>query len=197
MSDTTSILDLPTDPVGGGNISNNMSLNSSENIILDQQKQQPSGLSLDQSTINQIVNGLQQASVTGITNLPSRDIPMTTTGHSNDAQIQPNYVPMPPQSSDYIKDYEETNDIINNYNRNADRMNSLDETYNEIQTPLLLAVLYFLFQLPFFKNFLFSYFPILFSNDGNLNLNGFLFTSTLFGLIFYIFNKINIHFNTF
>jgi hypothetical protein len=196
MNETTSILDLPTDPIGGGNISNNISMNSSENITIDQQ-QQSSGLSLDQSTINQIVNGLQQASVTGITNLPSRDIPMTTTGHSNDAQVQPNYVPSPQQNSDYIKDYEETNDIINNYNRNADRMNSLDETYNEIQTPLLLAVLYFLFQLPFFKNFLFSYFPVLFSNDGNLNLNGFLFTSILFGLIFYVFNKINLHFNTF
>jgi len=195
MNETTSILDLPTDPIGGGNISNNISMNSSENITIDQQ--QSSGLSLDQSTINQIVNGLQQASVTGITNLPSRDIPMTTTGHSNDAQVQPNYVPSPQQNSDYIKDYEETNDIINNYNRNTDRMNSLDETYNEIQTPLLLAVLYFLFQLPFFKNFLFSYFPVLFSNDGNLNLNGFLFTSILFGLIFYVFNKINLHFNTF
>jgi len=197
MSQTTSILDLPTDPVGGGNISNNISLSASENNM-ENQNQNLQGLSLDQSTINQIVSGLQQATVNGMTNLPSRDIPMTTTGHSTDPQIQPNYVPLPPpQNNDYIKNHEQTDEMIYKYNQGVNRMNSLDETYNEIQTPLLIAVLYFLFQLPFFKNLLFSYFPVLFSNDGNLNLNGFTFTSILFGLLFYTFNKVTTHFNTF
>jgi hypothetical protein len=196
MNESTSILDLPTDPVGGGNISNNISLNATENNIHEQKQQ--NSLSLDQSTINQIVNGLQQASSTGITQLPSRDIPMNTTSLSNDPQIQPNYVPQQPQyNSDYITDYEQSDDIINRYNRNSENMTSLDETYNEIQMPLLLSVLYFLFQLPFFKNFLFTYFPVLFSNDGNLNINGFLFTSILFGLLFYVFSKITARFNTY
>jgi hypothetical protein len=123
---------------------------------------------------------------------------MTTSGHSNDPQIQPNYVPLPPpQHNDYIKDYEQTNDMINTYNSNLKRQNNLDDAYNEIQTPVLLAVLYFLFQLPFFKKFLFTYFSVLFSNDGNLNINGFLFTSILFGLLFYVLNKFSNHFNTF
>lgn len=197
MSESTSILDLPTDPLGGGNISNNISLSASE-INNSSQTQSQSAFSLDQTTINQIVNGLQQATLSGSTQLPSRDIPMTTTGHSNDPQIQPNYVPPPPpEQNDYIKDYEQTNDMINNYNSNIKRQNNLDEAYNEIQTPLLLAVLYFLFQLPFFKKFLFTYLPVLFSNDGNLNINGFLFTSILFGLLFYIINKLSNHFNTF
>jgi hypothetical protein len=87
--------------------------------------------------------------------------------------------------------------MINNYNRNAQNANSLDDMYNEIQTPLLLAVLYFLFQLPFFRKNLFTYFPILFSTDGNLNINGFLFTSILFGLLFYMLNKITTHFGKF
>ena len=30
MSDSTNILDLPTDPLGGGNISNNISLSATE-----------------------------------------------------------------------------------------------------------------------------------------------------------------------
>ena len=196
MSDSTSILDLPTDPVGGGNISNNIAMSATENVA--QQSGQPSaGLSLDQSTISLIVNGLQQASISGATLLPSRDIPMTTTGHSNDPQIQPNYVPQPQNPVDYIKNYETNEDMINNYNRNAENNNSLDEMYSEIQTPLLLAVLYFLFQLPFFRKNLFTYFPILFSVDGNLNINGFLFTSVLFGLLFYMLNKITTHFGKF
>ena len=198
MSDSTNILDLPTDPVGGGNISNNISLNASENVVV--QRQGPTdaqGLTLDQSTISQIVTGLQQATITGATQLPSRDIPMTTSGHSTDPQIQPNYVPPPQNNIDYIKNYEQTGDMINDYNKNQNRHNSLDEMYNEIQTPLLLAVLYFLFQLPFFRKFLFRYLPVLFSNDGNFNINGFLFTSILFGLLFYLLNKITNQFGSF
>ena len=196
MSDSTSILDLPTDPVGGGNISNNISMSATENVA--QQSGQPSsGFSLDQSTISLIVNGLQQASISGATLLPSRDIPMTTTGHSTDPQIQPNYVPQPQNPVDYIKNYEESSDMIDEYNKNMSHQNSLDDMYNEIQTPLLLAVLYFLFQLPFFRKFLFSYFPILFSNDGNFNINGFIFSSVLFGLLFYTLNKATNHFGAF
>jgi hypothetical protein len=202
MSDSTNILDLPTDPVGGGNISNNISLNASENVVVqgsnqNQQGQQSQGLSLDQTTISQIVSGLQQATISGATQLPSRDIPMTTTSHSNDPQIQPNYVPPPQNNIDYIKNYEQTSDMINEYNKNARHQDSLDDMYNEIQTPLLLAVLYFLFQLPFFRKFLFQYFPALFSKDGNFNINGFLFTSVLFGLLFYSLNKITNQFGSF
>jgi hypothetical protein len=196
MSDSTSILDLPTDPVGGGNVSNNITMTASENVVT-QSGPTPAGLSLDQSTISQIVNGLQQASLTGATQLPSRDIPMTTTGHSNDPQVQPNYVPQPQTPIDYIRNYEQTSDMIDEYNKNMRQQNSLDDMYNEIQTPLLLAVLYFLFQLPFFRKFLFSYFPILFSNDGNFNINGFIFSSVLFGLLFYTLNKVTNHFGAF
>jgi len=204
--DSTSILDLPTDPVGGGNIT----LNASENVVQKQMQQpqvqpqqqmpnqgQTPNFSLDQTTISQIVSGLQQAATAGATQLPSRDIPMNTSGHSNDAQIQPNYVPMHERQTDYIKDYEQTSDMIDSYNRNVNRSNSLDDMYNEIQTPVLLAVLYFLFQLPFFRRFLFSYFPVLFSNDGNFNINGFLFSSALFGMLFYFLNKVSTHFGAF
>jgi hypothetical protein len=198
MSDTTSILDLPTDPVGGGNVSNNIVMTASEAAPSQGQGQSGSSIALDQSTISQIVNGLQQASISGATQLPSRDIPMNTNNISVDPHVQPNYVPAPqPAHSDYIKTYENTSDMVDKYNKNAQRVNSLDDMYNEIQTPLLLAVLYFLFQLPFFRKFLFTYFPVLFSNDGNLNINGFLFSSVLFGLIFYGLNKITNHFGAF
>ena len=171
-------------------------MSATENVA--QQSGQPSaGLSLDQSTISLIVNGLQQASISGATQLPSRDIPMTTSGHSTDPQVQPNYVPPPQNPVDYIKNYEESSDMVDEYNKNMSRQNSLDDMYNEIQTPLLLAVLYFLFQLPFFRKFLFSYFPILFSNDGNFNINGFIFSSVLFGLLYYTLNKVTNHFGAF
>ena len=200
MSDSTSIFDLPLDPTGGGNVTNNISLKASENNIPIQQNGLGNGngqVTLDQTTINQIVNGLQQASTSGLTQLPSRDIPMTTNALTQDPNIQPNYIPPPNQTNDYIQNDEDSTDIINHYNRKANIQNTLDETYSEIQTPLLLSILYFLFQLPIFKKYLYSFFPALFSKDGNFNLYGYLFTSSLFGIIFYLLNKITSHFNSF
>jgi hypothetical protein len=152
---------------------------------------------LDEATISQIVSGLQNASRNGATQLPSRDISMSTIGISNDPHVQPNYVPPPQDNTDYIRNYEQTSDMINDYNKNAQDNNSLDDMYNEIQVPLLLAVMYFLFQLPFFRKILFGYFPVLFSTDGNMNINGFLFTSALFGLLYYMINKITNRFGVF
>jgi len=198
MSDATSILDLPTDPVGGGNIGGNISMKAHETAQQPSGQQPSSGMTLDQTTISQIVTGLQQATLTGATQLPSRDIPMTTTAIAADPQVTPNYVPPPPpQHQDYIRNYEQTSDMVNNYNKGKQASNSLDEMYNEIQTPLLLAVLYFLFQLPFFKKFLYTYLPFLFSNDGNYNLNGFLFISVAFGMLFHFLMKTTSYFGTF
>lgn len=178
MSDSTSILDLPTDPVGGGN---NISISATEKN------------NLDQTTINQIVSGLQHASVNGATQLPSRDIPMNTNHISTDAHVQPNYIPPPVDHVDYIQNYEQTSDMIDEYNRNVNKGNAVDELYDELQTPILLAVLYFMFQLPIFRKYLFNYFPILFSKDGNLNINGFMFNSILFGLLYYFLNKVTLY----
>jgi len=199
VNTTTSIMDLPTDPANGGSMNNNINLSASEslqqtnNMQNMQNANSAASINLDQNTINQIVNGLQQASVTGATQLPSRDIPMTTSNLTHDISIQPNFIPPLPQNqnqNDYINNYQQTGDIINEYNSNLERSNSLDDMYNEIQVPILLAVLYFLFQLPFFRKFLFSYFPILFSKDGNLNINGYIFMSSLFGILYYLLEQL-------
>jgi hypothetical protein len=200
MSDSTSILDLPTDTMGTNNISLNVTENRTPNEGINvggNMSASGNSFSLDQTTINQIVNGLQQASTSGATQLSSRDIPITTSSHTTDPYVQANYVPSIEEKKDYIKENEQQSDIINNYNRNFNKNQSLDDIYNEIQMPLLIVVIYFLFQLPFFKKFLFQYFPVLFSKDGNLNMNGFLFTSILFGLLVYLLNKTSTHFGTF
>jgi hypothetical protein len=204
MSGTTSILELPTESINPGNIA------SQQNMEF--QHAQPTNvntpLTLDQTTISQIVNGLQQASETGVTKLPSRDIPRDIESIVNDSQIQTNYIPGPNQglgqgqinvgaTKDYIDNNENMEDMIQNYNKKINKNDSLDEIYDEMQSPLLLAVLYFLFQLPFFKKILFKYFSVLFSKDGNYNINGYLFTSILFGLLFYFLTKVTAFFNTF
>jgi hypothetical protein len=193
---TTSINDLPTDPSAGGSIGGNISLVINEpvqNTVIPPQgplqgPPQNSQLTLDQSTISQIVNGLQQASLAGATQLPSRDIPLQTEQLTNDAQINPNYIPQPSQQQrDYINDMNIDN--INDYYNAEKNQNSLDSLYDELQAPLLLAVLYFLFQLPFFKKTVFKYLPFFCNSDGNYNFNGLIFTCALFGFIYYSLSK--------
>ena len=178
---STNIFDLPTNPLSGNG---NINLTTSESP--QQPQQQESQISLDQSTINQIVNGLQQASASGATQLQSRDISQNTEGLTNDAQIQANYIPPTiPNQPDYIQDsYGQQQQT--QYNQSSDK---LDELYNEIQIPLFLSILYFLFQLPIVKKQLCLYMPILFSKDGNMNIHGFIVTSLLFGCSFYSVNK--------
>ena len=188
-NNTTSINDLPTDPVAGGSISGG-SLGGSANISMSVNEINKGPVSLDQSTISQIVNGLQQASIAGATMLPSRDIPQTTQNLTHDPHVQANYIP-PPSNKDYINDYNEddNDEIVNNYQRVERVKNSLDSIYDEIQAPLLLSILYFLFQLPIVRKTLGKYIPLLCSNDGNYNINGLIFTCTLFGFIYFMLSK--------
>lgn len=189
---TTSINDLPTDPANGGSIGGNINLSANESVV-PQPSSSGGGLSLDQTTISQIVNGLQQASLAGATQLPSRDIPLTTERLASDAYVQPNYVP-PPTNRDYIV---ENDRDIETYYRQEKTSQSLDSMYDELQGPLLLAVLYFLFQLPFFKKLVFKYLPFLCNTDGNYNVNGLVFTCALFGFIYYLLSKSVKHFSKF
>ena len=194
MSDinTTNIHDLPTDPVAGGSVGGNISMSINETSQQTQNGPQ-SQLTLDQNTISQIVNGLQQASLAGATTLPSRDIPQQTEQLTSDVQTQPNYVP-PPQTRDYIN---EADNNINEYYAKERNQSSLDNIYDELQAPLLLAVLYFLFQLPIFKKNVFKYLPFFCHADGNYNFNGLVFTCALFGFIYYSLSKSVKHFSKF
>ncbi len=193
MSDSTSILDLPSDPAGpssGGAVQLQATDNPSGPALPPPQN--GGAISLDQMTINQIVRDIQQASATGATMLPSRDIPMNPSTVTNDAFIQPNFVP-PAIRKDYISDEETAEDILQRYGKQKQHSDRLDDMYAEIQTPLLLAALYFLFQLPFFRKFLMNTFPVFFALDGNLNIKGFLFMSGLFGVTYHLFNKMNVY----
>jgi hypothetical protein len=138
-----------------------------------------------QNVMNELVNGLQRASASGMTNLPSRYIPMNTTGMMNDAQINPNYVPnnyKKEENGDYIGEYEEeeaTNEA--RYTNHVNTVDTMENIYKVIQVPLLVGILYFAFQLPVFRKYMLKYIPSVFSGDGNYNIRGLVFVSVLFG----------------
>lgn len=187
MANTTSINDLPLNPSGG---------NGEIHMIATEQPQQQQPqqqinehMKLDQTTINQIVSGLQAASVAGITQLPSRDIPRSVEQLTQDPHVQPNYI-SPAIQKDYIKESETAEEMINSYARREEKDRQSEQLYDELQTPALLSILYFLFQLPILRKFLFQYIPALFSSDGNININGLGFMSVLFGLSYYLINMV-------
>jgi hypothetical protein len=185
-------MDLPTDAAGGGSIGGNISLSATEKNVTQEQQQgmNASGVALDQTTINQIISGLQQASGSGLTQLQSRDIPINSMQITQDPQVQANYVPQPVKHEDYIQNYEDNDTIVHNYNKQQNLTSKLDETYDEIQMPLLVTVLYFLFEMPILKRLMYKHAPALFTKDGNSNLYGLLFMSTAFGIVYYILSKV-------
>ena len=214
MSDTTSIDDLP---MASGQHPNTQN----QNIVI--QKTEPSTLSYspnvpdlspspqqpqqsqqgiqnqqpNQKLMNELVSGVQRASMTGMTALPSRDIPRDTSGMMQDAQVQPTYVPQPQRHVDYIQDHETSSTlerVMHQNTRGSNRADALETFYEEVQSPLMLAILYFAFQLPAVKRYMFRYLPsALFGADGNANLAGLIATSAMFGIMFYTLQKSMTH----
>jgi hypothetical protein len=156
-----------------------------------QQQQQHQQVILDQSSINQIVSGLQQASMTGATRLRSRDIPTDTMPTVMDPSIQQNYIPQPAMTNNNYINEEETYGSILEKNIEQTKYNQAFNTYfDELQMPLIVTILFFLFQLPVVKSFLQNQFSFLFYSDGNMNLNGYVIVSVLFGSIYFVLCRI-------
>ena len=125
--------------------------------------------------------------------LPSRDIPMDQTAYQQDIEITPNFIPKPKLTSDYIKQYEEINEEkLQKHEKNVKRTNELDDMFTDMQIPILISILFFVFQMPsvntiLYKNFLFL---SIYNADGNVNFYGIFFKSILFGSIFYGLRKV-------
>lgn len=153
-------------------------------------QQQNTEMPPSQNNYNELINQLQQASANGATGLPSRDIPTDPNVVNNDVQVKPNFIPQSTISEDYINNMQTPENLIMQNNKSQENFDSLDAFYNEFQLPLLIAVLYFLFQLPVFRRGVKKLLPSLFGNDGNPNLYGYFFNSALYASLFYILLKV-------
>jgi len=137
--------------------------------------------------INTFVTGIQEAAASGALQLPSRDIPQGQSHLTNDAQLQPNYIPE--NTGDYINDKYNQEQIINNQNIKQKNTNSMDAIYDDIHVPIILAVIYFVFQLPVIKTNTLKYIPSLFNRDGNFNMLGYSINSLAFASTYYCIIK--------
>lgn len=125
--------------------------------------------------------------------LPSRDIPIDTAGYSHDEQVHPNYIPSAKLGPDFVKDYEDISDKkTERKEKEKYQTRLLDTIIAELQTPVIVGLLYFIFQMPFMNNLIFKKFTFfaMYNEDGNINFNGIILKSILFGILFYGLTKL-------
>ncbi len=189
---TTSIDSLPTSSQSGNNIQldtydQNVKI---QNPIQALQQERDNDPSIMQKNLNQFVTGLQQASAAGMTELPSRDIPQNQQHLLQDVNIKPNYIPKQDGfQHDYILEHQTNEEIIRAQAKKENNKNSFDRWYDEFQTPVLISILFFMFQLPIVQKQLCKVIPSLFNKDGNPSLSGYVFNSLLFAVVYYVLVK--------
>jgi hypothetical protein len=153
---TTNIDSLPLSPQTGDNIrletfEKNVQVS---NPIQTLQHDRDNDPAIMQKNLNQFVTGIQQASAAGLTVLPSRDIPKNQSHLSQDVYTQPNYIPPPqPQmNNDYIREHQTNEEIIRAQMQKQDKRDTLDNLYDELQTPVVIVFCIFYFNYQLFKS---------------------------------------------
>lgn len=207
---STSLDDLPVSGEGNSNVSlqiteqnkvvdNSVSKlqeqrNNELNNVMPQQgasqqggPQQGASQNNESMDVNSFITGIQNAAANGGLQLPSRDIPQSQTHLTQDAELKPNYIP--DSNTDYIENSYNHNQIVDEHKRKEANNNNLDSLYDDIHIPIILAVIYFVFQLPIIKKNTLKYIPSLFSKDGNYNFVGYVITSMAFASTYYFIIK--------
>lgn len=135
----------------------------------------------DNGDLSNILKSMEQiASSSDVLGLPSRDIPQMS--NREDIQTTPNYVP---QHKNYIEEYQGIEDIKEKKRKEDNRTTSLHYLYEELQIPIIIGLLYFLFHLPIINNWFTRNFKFAFHGDGNMNLNGYILKSVVFAFLYF------------
>lgn len=208
MNGTTSIDELPVAPAGDNapvqiQISEANSKVSMQDLqrLEDERKQidaigsRQAPVQMSQEQASQFVTGLQQASQNGMTSLPSRDIPMEQSQVNMDEAARVNYIPQAQVQHDYIGNTQTADEIIAHSNMKKQKEDTLESLYDELQTPMLITILFFVFMIPSVRALLFRSFPMLLKADGNPTLGGYLYIAGLFGTCYFVLNKTLVHFS--
>lgn len=137
---------------------------------------------------NELITGIQTASANGMLGLPSRDIPMDKAAVTTDENVKPNFIPS--QNNDYITEHVTSEEIIRQNAKKQNTQDAWDDVYAEISLPLLIAVFYFMYQLPAVRRAFMTTLPMCYSKSGEVNLSGRLLNCIVFGGVIYVSSKI-------
>ena len=175
---------------------NNSNMNT-ENIKVENYGQQLNAERQHQQTgsqvppidyTSQLSSALKEAQASGATVLPSRDIPQQTLSMQQDYQTKPDYVPAS-ETNDYIGNILNKEKIILEQKQKQNQADNLEYIYQSLQLPVLIGIMYFLFQLPFIRKNLLTFLPNLFNKDGSPKLSGYIFNSVVFASLYTLLVK--------
>ena len=124
--------------------------------------------------------------------LPSRDIPRNTDGYTQDIETTANYIPHPKLTSDYIRDFQEEEEVaIKTHKVKKQRERLMDTLLTEIQIPSFIGILFFVFQMPLIDALIFKRFSFMriYNEDGNFNFYGLFLKSILFGFSYSVLTR--------
>jgi hypothetical protein len=191
MADTSNLSELPSNPATNQVIMETKEIGSVPPTMVPQVNTNIAPPAINQqSAIQQLENDVMQAANNGLTSLPNRDIPNQNVHLTTDAQVQPNYIPKSVHFNDYVQSYESEQELLAKHLAKENRKDSLEVVYQELQIPILVGFLFFILQLPFFKQLMSRNFPSLILKDGNFNLNGYVVSSIIFTFGFYGIHKL-------
>ena len=124
--------------------------------------------------------------------LPSRDIPRNTDGYMQDIETTANYIPAPKLTSDYIRDFQDDEEkAIKTHKEKRHRERLMDTLLTEIQIPIFIGILFFVFQMPLVDALIFKKFSFMriYNEDGNFNFYGLFIKSILFGFSYSVLTR--------
>ena len=91
-------------------------------------------------------------------------------------------------NKDYIEEIMTVEELQEKRRRERNKDDSLEELYKELQVPIFIGILFFIFHLPITNKYFHKFFTFGFRSDGQMNLQGYLVKSFLFASIYYILN---------
>jgi hypothetical protein len=157
-----------------------------EQYQLAQQQAQQAQLSAQNGYFPQMQQDIPQYK------LPSRDIPRNTDGYTQDIETTANYIPAPKLTSDYIRDFQDDEEkTIKTHKEKKRKERLLDTLLTEIQIPVFMGILFFVFQMPLVDTLIFKRFSFMriYNEDGNFNFYGLFIKSILFAMSYTILTR--------
>lgn len=118
--------------------------------------------------------------------LPSKDIPMDTMQFTTDARVQPSFIPPPKLTSDFVGNYEKENEQRwIEYQRGKTRITRMEHLWQQLQMPIFVILLFFVFHLPTIQTILVKYISYFHPGYSTESIYGIFIQALLFGSAFY------------
>ena len=165
---TTNLADLPSLPLENEPVQlqtteiNTKIENSAAKLAVEREK--------ETQEMNALVTDIQTASANGALQLPQRDVPQSQDHIVQDSEVRANYIPK--QNVDYIGSGPTTEEIVRQHAAKQQASQNSDDMLDVLQAPIIISILYFAFQMPILRKFVFDKLPFLFNKDGNTSTIG-------------------------